>query len=131
MGRKKRNDAPVLEMTPFVDVTFLLIIFFLVTSVFRKEELALALKLPETTEGGASKKEVKQLAVELSKDEVAVNGKKSSMEELKATLKGLDPKTDISLRVDGTVEYKRVVKVFELFQSFNLNNLSLITQKEK
>jgi biopolymer transport protein ExbD len=44
----KRREALVPDMTPLIDVVFILLIFFIVTSVFKKEELALLLNLPDS-----------------------------------------------------------------------------------
>ena len=43
----------------------------------------------------------------------------------------LDLKTLINLRVDGEVKYQRLVKVLDLLQKNKLENVSLITEKEK
>ena len=42
----KRRESLSLDLTPVIDVVFILLIFFIVTSVFKKEELALMLDLP-------------------------------------------------------------------------------------
>lgn len=120
-----------MDLTPLIDMVFLLLIFFLVTSVFKKDELALLLKLPKTEQGQGSEKKVEQLTIELSNEEVAVNGKKSSMEDLPGTLKETTKETLVNLRVDGEVKYQRLVKVLDLLQTNKLENISLITDKDK
>ena len=130
MARKRREEL-TLELTPFIDVTFLLIIFFLVTSVFKKDELALALKLPKVEDGKSeSSSQLKEITIELSKESIAVNGKVKSIDELKEYIQSLDPKTGVNLRGDGEVNYQRVIKVFELLQAKGFYNISLITEKE-
>ncbi|HEX7881045.1 MAG TPA: biopolymer transporter ExbD [Candidatus Eisenbacteria bacterium] len=44
--RPKRHDAVRIDMTPMVDVAFLLLIFFMVTTVFR-QPLAMEINMPE------------------------------------------------------------------------------------
>lgn len=131
MGRRHRRESLAMDLTPLIDMVFLLLIFFLVTSVFKKDELALLLKLPKTEQGaGSESKKIEQLTIELSNEEVAVNGKKSSMEELPTTFKDTTKETLINLRVDGDVKYQRLVKVLDLLQVNKLENISLITNKE-
>jgi biopolymer transport protein ExbD len=130
MGRRQRRESLTLDLTPLIDMVFLLLVFFLVTSVFKKDELALLLKLPKTEQGAGSEKKKEQLTIELSNNDVAVNGKKSSMEELPATFKGTQKDTLVNLRVDGEVKYQRLVKVLDLLQVNKLENISLITDKE-
>lgn len=131
MSRRQRRESLSMDLTPLIDMVFLLLIFFLVTSTFKKDELALLLKLPKTEEGTSSQKKIDQLTIELSSGEVAVNGKKSSMEELPATFQKAQKETLINLRVDGDVQYTRLVKVLDLLQVNKLENISLITDKEE
>lgn len=130
MGRKQRRESLAMDLTPLIDMVFLLLVFFLVTSTFKKDELALLLKLPKAQEGTGSEKKVENLTIELSADQVAVNGKKSSMEELPATLAASQKDILVNLRVDGEVKYTRLVKVLDLLQTNKLENISLITDKE-
>lgn len=130
MGRKQRRESLAMDLTPLIDMVFLLLVFFLVTSTFKKDELALLLKLPKAQEGTGTEKKVENLTIELSDDQIAVNGKKSSMEELPATLAASQKDILVNLRVDGEVKYTRLVKVLDLLQTNKLENISLITDKE-
>lgn len=131
MSRRNRRESLAMDLTPLIDVVFLLLIFFLVTSTFKKDELALLLKLPKTEEGSTTQQKIDQLTIELSSDQIAVNGKKSTMEELPGTFEKAQKETIINLRVDGDVQYTRLVKVLDLLQANKLENISLITDKEK
>lgn len=130
MGRRRQRESLAMDLTPLIDMVFLLLVFFLVTSTFKKDELALLLKLPKAEEGAGNEKKVDQLTIELSSDQIAVNGKKSSIEELPQTLKASQKETLVNLRVDGEVKYTRLVKVLDLLQMNKLENISLITDKE-
>lgn len=130
MGRRHRREQLSMDLTPLIDMVFLLLVFFLVTSTFKKDELALLLKLPKTEQGAGSEKKVEHLTIELSNDNIAVNGKKSSIEELPATFQAANKATLVNLRVDGEVKYTRLVKVLDLLQMNKLENISLITEKE-
>ncbi|MGK0367028.1 MAG: biopolymer transport protein ExbD, partial [Thermoproteota archaeon] len=61
MSRKGNREALSFELTPLIDVVFLLLIFFLVTSVFKKEELALLLNLPKASEGKSQQAQKKNI----------------------------------------------------------------------
>lgn len=131
MGRRQRRESLSMDLTPLIDMVFLLLVFFLVTSTFKKDELALLLKLPKTEQGaGSTEKKIEHLTIELSSDDVAVNGKKSSIEELPALLAKAEKSSLINLRVDGDVKYTRLVKVLDLLQTNKLENISLITEKK-
>jgi biopolymer transport protein ExbD len=130
MARRQRRESLSMDLTPLIDMVFLLLVFFLVTSTFKKDELALLLKLPKTEEGAGSQKKIDQLTIELSDNEIAVNGKKSSMEELSGIFEKTEKESLVNLRVDGEVKYTRLVKVLDLLQVNKLENISLITDKE-
>jgi biopolymer transport protein ExbD len=130
MSRRHKREAISMDLTPLIDVVFLLLIFFLVTSVFKKDELALLLKLPKTEQGAGSEKKMDQLTIELSHEEIAINGKKTTLEELPSTLSAQSKESLINLRVDGDVKYQRLIKILDLLQLHKLENISLITVKE-
>lgn len=130
MSRRSRREPLAPDLTPLIDMVFLLLIFFLVTSVFRKKELALLLKLPKATQGKGDEKKLKDLTIELSDQDIAINGKKGTMEELPTVLKATEASTLVNLRVDGQVKYQRLVKVLDLLRENKLDNISLITDKE-
>lgn len=126
----KRREPLSLDMTPVVDIVFILLIFFLVSSVFKKEELALILDLPTT---GASKeiKNKESIRIELSKNSLALNGKKMEFKSLISSILPLikDDKT-VMFYIDKDVQYYRVVRVLDLLRLHSINKLALIT-KEK
>jgi biopolymer transport protein ExbD len=129
MKRRSRETATP-DITPLIDVVFLLLIFFMVSTVFKKDELALILDLPTVTEGDSKAQAKKNINIELSAKEVAYNGAKISFKELATKLSGVtDKKTPIDMRVDKDVKYERVVKVLDELKKQKLGNLSLITNK--
>lgn len=130
MSRKSRREALTPELTPLIDVVFLLLIFFMVSSVFKKEELALLLSLPKTEEGKTESAAKETITIELTGEKIALNGKNSTIEDLSESLADSSKKSLVNLRVDGEVKYQRLVKVLDILQKLKLENLSLITEKD-
>lgn len=131
MSRKSRRETLTPDLTPLIDVVFLLLIFFMVSSVFKKEELALLLNLPKTQEGKTQAAKNESITIELSGKEIAFNGEDVDMSSLEVKLKDASKKSLVNLRVDGDVRYERLVKVLDLLQKNKLENLSLITEKNE
>ncbi len=128
--RKRRNTISF-DLTALIDVVFILLIFFIVSSVFKKEELALVLNLP-SSKAEVIKIESKETSLEISKDKFAIYGKELALEELDEKLsKIIDKKKSIIVRIDKNVTYERIVKVLDTLQKYDLTNLSLITKKEE
>lgn len=131
MSRRQRREILSPDLTPLIDVVFLLLIFFMVSSVFKKQELSLDLTLPEAQSGkSSSTTQKKNITIELNGETIAYQGKMLELEKLEVELKALDKKSIMNLRVDGNVKYERLVKILEMLQKYQLNNLSLITDKK-
>lgn len=128
----KRRESLGIDLTPVIDVVFILLIFFIVSSVFKKEELALILDLPTSN---AKEVEVKkdEVFIEVGVDTLAIKGITVSFESLEDNLKNIrrsNRNKTIILRIDKKVVYEKVVKVLDLLQKYELNNLALVTDKE-
>jgi len=127
----KRREAITPDLTPLIDVVFILLIFFIVSTVFKKEELALMLSLPASSAKEA-KIELKQINIELSPDKLAYLGKEITFNQLDDKLSEIKKKEKpVIVRIDKTVQYSRVIKILDLLQKYSLNNLALITKEDK
>lgn len=127
MGKRSRQEATA-DLTPLIDVVFLLLIFFMTSTVFKKTELALLLNLPKTESGEETNTQSKALVIEVSKEKTAIAGKNLTFLELELRLSKITDKDKaIDLRVDKRVEYARLVKILDILKKFSLTNLSLIT----
>jgi biopolymer transport protein ExbD len=121
--RRREPISP--DMTPLIDVVFILLIFFLVSSTFKKDELALDLILPKS---GSAKEIIKkeELSIELSRDKIALKGRVIKFADLGAELsKVSDKEKPVNIRINKDVEYQRVMKLFDLLKKYDLNNLAL------
>jgi len=128
MRKKREKIAP--DLTPVIDIVFILLIFFMVTSVFKKEDVILALDLPKLNAKATTSKE-KPISIELSKEKLAIDGTILEFEDLNNQLKEYDKDTKIVIYIDKKVEYERVMRLFNLLQLHSLNSFSLIANRAK
>ena len=70
----KRREPLGFDLTPLIDVVFILLIFFILTSTFKKNELKLSLSLP-SSEYGENMNIAEELNIELTESKIAFNGK--------------------------------------------------------
>ncbi|MGA1932024.1 ExbD/TolR family protein [Arcobacter sp. YIC-464] len=127
----KRREPLGLDLTPIIDVVFILLLFFIVSSVFKKDELALILDLP-TSSAKELKIDEEQVFIELSSNKLAIKGIEVSFESLEDNLKAIENKhKPVLVRIDKKVEYHRVVKVLDLLQKYDLTNLALVTNENE
>ena len=123
----KKREFLTPDLTPLIDVVFLLLIFFLVSSAFKKEELALILNLPVSQEAEEQVKH-KELSIELSNENIAFNGTVITFETLdQLLLKSKYNKELVNIRIDENVQYKRIVKLLDILKKYNLENIALIS----
>lgn len=127
----KRREHLSPDLTPLIDVVFLILIFFMVSSTFKKEELALLLTLPDAS-SATQEIQKEDINIELTVDKIALKGKESSFEALDKALATIEDKQKpINVRIDKAVTYQRITKLFDLLNKYGLNNLALENQKEK
>ena len=127
----KRREHIAPDLTPLIDVVFLILIFFMVSSTFKKDELALLLTLPKAN---SSTTEIKKedINIELTVEKIALKGKESSFDALDAALAQVeDKKKPVNVRIDKAVTYERVTKLLDLLNKHGLNNLVLENNAKK
>lgn len=124
----RRREPLSPDMTPLVDVVFLLLIFFLVSTAFKKDQLALLLNLP-SSEAPVEMVKKEEVNIELSSEKIALKGKEITFEQLDISLSQVkDKKSSVNVRIDKEVRYERIIKLFDLLKKYDLNNLALINE---
>jgi biopolymer transport protein ExbD len=128
MAKRTRRIRP--DMTPLIDCVFLLLVFFLVTSVFKQDESVLKLILPETqTE---TKRDTPEgLYIELSETELAFNGQRGTPDELREKASTVqNKKSPVAIKIDKGTTYERIAIVLDILQVEKLYNIQLINELE-
>ena len=127
----KKREILTPDITPLIDVVFILLIFFIVSSVFKKDELALVLNLPTSSAQEIELKE-KEIIIELNDEKLAIHGNETSYESLEEEIiKIEDKERNIIFRIDKDVKYEKIIKVLEILQKGQLFNISLITDTKR
>jgi len=127
---KKRYEYLSPDLTPLIDVVFILLIFFIVTSSFKSDKFALDLTLPNSS---STQKVInkKQINIEVNKKYLAFMGEKVKLTDLQKHLEKIQDKSkSININIDQDVSYKKVIEVLDILQLNSLNNIAFIT-KEK
>jgi len=131
LRRKRRVDYTV-DITPLVDVVFLMLIFFLVTTTF-KISSSLKLELPSSKSHEQVEK-VKEVVINIKASgslfvgEEAVDDADLRRRILNAS-KG-DPGIRVVLRADAEARHKRVVFVLDTLRQLGMNKVAIATLYE-
>lgn len=129
--RKRDQDDFSPDLTPLIDVVFILLVFFIVTSVFKKEELALKLNLTKAKNFGESQSDKKDLIIEVDTAKVFIDKSEVSGEEqILELLKSMDKKRNVIIRGDSKVSYSRIIFILDLLKQSNFSSINLITNKK-
>ncbi|MGA1940074.1 ExbD/TolR family protein [Arcobacter sp. YIC-310] len=126
----KKRELISMDLTPLIDVVFLLLIFFIVASEFKKNETILNLSLPASQSSSQIVKK-EEVVIEITKDKLAYNSKETDFLQLEKSLKVIDKKRALIVRIDKEVKYERVVKLLDLLNKLSLSNLLLVTKEDK
>jgi biopolymer transport protein ExbD len=111
---QKRRRGLRFNITPLIDVVFLLIIFFLTASHFVRSETLEEVDLPEAAETeDETETELKRLVVTVTADQVLhVGGKEVSVAEVEARITSgaeeFGGEFEVRIRGDRTVPYETI-----------------------
>ena len=132
--RRQASEEVSVNLTPLIDVVFLLLIFFMVSTTFTKET-RLQVDLPEAVEAGRVQ-ETRSVQVAITKDgsyaidNEVVNG--NSRDILKATLQRMsnnDSTLPLVISADAKAPHESVVRIMEVAGSLGFSKLSIATRE--
>ena len=133
--RKKPSRSQGLEMTALMDVIFLLLCFFVTTSVFSQWESEIAITLPSAKSATVPGRMPGEIILNVSSGGmVSVNGQILSLDELTKRLSRLSklyPGQPVVIRADKATSYESLVAVIDACRTADVWNFSLATKDEE
>ncbi|NIM02329.1 MAG: biopolymer transporter ExbD [Acidobacteria bacterium] len=132
MQFRRSSSAPVaINIAPLVDVVFLLVIFFAVSTTFL-ETAGLELTLP--TSSSTAERAPKEITVEVSKDEsVYLEGERVEEGTLATRLQEqLEERDDklVLLRADEQTPHGTVVRIMDLARAAGATGLTIAARRD-
>jgi biopolymer transport protein ExbD len=125
---KKRSDLLV-DLTPMIDVVFLMLIFFMVSTSFTASN-SIKLDLPQS-KAQAANKEVEQVTVSIDangrlfvQDELVEDG---DLRRCVLNVSKGDPNMRVVLRADAEAKHKRVVYVLDTIRELGMGKVGIAT----
>ena len=124
--RRKSKAEIAINLAPLIDVIFLLVIFFAVSTTFL-ETAGLQLELPESS--STAKREIEDITVFLGADgELSLGDETVDEEQLKERLRAAMDETDrkvVVLRADTHTEHGAVVEIMDLIRDSGAEALTV------
>lgn len=132
---KTHRQPAAVNMTPMIDVVFLLIIFFLVSSHLAKRESKLPLRLPAASHQPVSAVLGGRMVINIQSDNtVTVAGAALGVERMERILRAYaDEKGDqaaVHIRSDAEVDYGVVEPILRAAARAGLTNLTFAIQEQ-
>ncbi len=121
--RRQIRPSPDINLTPLIDVVFLLLIFFMVSTTFQKET-RIKIELPEATTEASAEEVPKVLDVSVDKDGTFYVNEKEVVNTELATLKRAIEKAargekdlPVVISADARTPHQAVIKVLDAASS--------------
>ncbi len=121
--RRQIRPSPDINLTPLIDVVFLLLIFFMVSTTFQKET-RIKIELPEATTEANAEEAPKVLDVSVDKDGTFYVNEKEVVNTKLATLKRAIEKAakgkkdlPVVISADARTPHQAVIKVLDAASS--------------
>ena len=130
---RRQNDEPRIDLTPMVDVVFLLLIFFMISTTF-VESPGISIKLPETSAQTVDR-EPKEIKISLSREgDIYHRNKKISLDDFRGILAEHQSAADLTtvlLLADQESKHGKVVTLMDLARDAGFTKLAIATEQRK
>ena len=127
--KTQQDEQPTLNLTPMIDVVFLLIIFFMVATKFAELERDIELELPEVASAAALTSAPKQRVVSVQAGgQLRLDGKDVSTVQLKNQLSAARsdyPQLSVVIRGDAACAFQHVASALAICKEANISDLGI------
>ena len=130
--RKRR--APSIIIVSLVDILTILLIFFVVSTTFKKDQPEVQINLPESQTATKAPAELEHSIVSVDEnDAVTLDGRPLPIEELEIAVRELaaTKKGSLALQADKKASFGMIIKVMDALKLAGVKNLPAFTHGEK
>jgi biopolymer transport protein ExbD len=130
--RKRR--APSIIIVSLVDILTILLIFFVVSTTFKKDQPEVQINLPESKTATKTPAELEHSIVSVDEaDLVKLDGRALELDQLESAVRNLAPtqKASLALQADKKASFGTIIKVMDALKLAGVRNLPAFTREEK
>lgn len=131
----RHSEEPDVNLTPMIDVVFLLLLFFMVSTSFIRES-SLKVDLPEASGQPLAEQETPIDIIIRANGEVLVNetpiavATRDALRDLLKTTAGDNADPHIIISADANAEYQHIVTAMDAVQLLGFTRLTLATRQK-
>jgi len=126
-----KNESMGFQITPMIDVVFLLLFFFVTSQIYSQWETEIDITLPTAQTGQTPQRLPGEIIVNVLQDGTTiVNGRTLGETELGSMLQrlaGIFPGQPVLLRADKQTPYENVIRVLDQCRQADIWNISFAT----
>ena len=132
--RHVHGDEPELNLTPLIDVVFILLIFFMVSTTFQRES-EIKIELPEASSDPVEeKKDVLEIVIDADghyfiDEQQVVNTELETLKKAIEKFRGDQTEIPVVIRADRATPYEAVVRAMDATSQLGLVQMSLATSQ--
>jgi len=131
MRRQHQEDEEVINLTPMLDVVFIMLIFFIVTATFIKET-GVEVNRPDTKT--AERKASVAMLVGIGSDSsIWIDKKKVDSRMVKPMLEALvieNPKGGLVIQADSKSKTEKVLEVMDVARQLSIKQVAIATEQD-
>jgi biopolymer transport protein ExbD len=127
--RKRR--APSIIIVSLVDILTILLIFFVVSTTFKKDQPEVQIRLPESKTATSAPAELERAILSVNEnDEITLDGQSIAVDDLEAAVRNLSEtrRTSLALQADKKASFGVIVKVMDALKLAGVKNLPAFTR---
>jgi len=131
MSYQPKKKSSTLNLAPMIDIVFLLLIFFLVSSTLQGEEALYNITVPDSSLGKT--KNVEMVNIFLDQDnQIYYNQKNYSRDEIEALLVDISAAKDKKIKIyaDKKTDFEAIVFLVERFKNDNYQDISFALREK-
>lgn len=135
--KRQRSQEVGVDLTPLIDVVFLLLIFFMVSTTFTRES-HLQIDLPTADGEPASEAQVEQIDVVINasgqylvNNRELVNNRRDTLRQAVAELASGDTSLPFIITADANTPHEYVVRAMDIAGRLGFSRLSITTERPR
>lgn len=131
LGRRQQQEEAQIDLTSMLDIVFIMLIFFIVTSSFVRES-GVEVNRPTAT-SAVSQKDAGIFVAVTSNSDIYIDKRMVDLERVQASLENLllnKPDASLVIQADELAYSGVVVKVMDAAKQAGINNIALAAEKK-
>ncbi len=132
MSYQPKKKSSTLNLAPMIDIVFLLLIFFLVSSTLQGEEALYNITVPDSSIGKAENMEMINIFLD-EDNQIYYSEKKYSRDEIEALLRDISEVKDKKVKIyaDKKTDFESIVFLIEKLKNNNYQDISFALREKR